>query len=110
MAHGHSFEAYSERTKQLIRLMQDLNFGRIMDLPVRNGEPVFDQPVQVVRTVKIAASNGPRPEVQCGDFDLKVEVQSLLHWIARIKTGCIQCIEVKHGLPFVIEIKETFQA
>ena len=55
----------SEPQRQLIELMQRLNFGRIEALHVQDGEPMFDPAPRIVQKVKIGADNGPRPEVTC---------------------------------------------
>ena len=57
--------------RRLVELMQRLNFGRIEDLIVRDGEPVFDPAPKVIQKVKIGGENGPRPELSCEDFLLK---------------------------------------
>ena len=50
--------------QRLVELMQQIQFGRIHDLPVRGGEPVFEPPPRAVKTVKIAGRNAPRPRRQ----------------------------------------------
>ena len=47
--------------RRLIELMQQINFGRIESLLVRNGEPAFDPAPVVIREVKFGGDNGPRP-------------------------------------------------
>ena len=47
---------------RLVDLMQRLNFGRIEDLHVLNGEPLFDPPPRVFRDVRPGRDNGPRPQ------------------------------------------------
>jgi hypothetical protein len=39
--------ALTPARKRLIELMQEINYGRIESLMVRNGEPVFDPPPMV---------------------------------------------------------------
>jgi len=90
--------------------MQTLNFGRVEGLVVRNGEPDFGRGLRAVRTVKMAGSNGPRPEARSEDFVLKREVINLLEYFDRLGGGVVRVIEVKHGLPFIIEIEEEHQA
>jgi hypothetical protein len=91
--------------QQLVLLMQELNFGRIEDLQVRAGEPVFNPPPRTVRKLKIGGENGPRPEMACADFWLKSQAIELLDAIAGIGDGKVLAIEVKHGLPFSVEIE-----
>jgi hypothetical protein len=92
--------------ERLVRLMQELNFGQVRDLVVRDGEPVFDPPPRVVREVKFGGENGPRPEVAKGDFALKAQVRELLAQLEALGDGLVECIEVKHGLPFKMTVEE----
>ena len=61
----------SDPQRRLVELMQTLNFGRIEDLIIRGGEPVFDPAPRVIQKVKIGGENGPRTELTCADFLLK---------------------------------------
>ena len=53
---------------RLVRLMQQLNFGRLEGLGIRKGEPTWDSPPRVVREVKFGADNEPRPEATQQSF------------------------------------------
>jgi len=90
--------------------MQRLNFGRIEDLLVRGGEPIFDPAPKVVQKLKIGGENGPRPELSCEDFLLKRQTMELLGAIADLSEGTVLTIDVKHGLPFAVEIEFTASA
>ena len=91
--------------RQLLELMQKVNFGRIEDLQVRAGEPVFNPAPRIIRKLKIGGENGPRPEIACADFWLKSQATELLEAIASLGDGKVLAIEVKHGLPFSVEIE-----
>lgn len=91
--------------RRLLEVMQKLNFGRIEDLQVRAGEPVFSPAPRIVQKLKIGGENGPRPEIACEDFWLKSQVIELLEAIASLGDGSVLAIEVKHGLPFSVEIE-----
>ena len=92
--------------RRLITLMQALNFGRIEELAVSQGEPVLDPPPRIVREVKLGGENGPRPESVKEDFLLKAEVRELFAHMEAMGDGVIRCIEVKHGLPFKMTVEE----
>jgi hypothetical protein len=62
--------------------MQRLNFGRIEDLVVRGGEPVFDPAPRVIQ-----------------------QMIELVEAIASLGEGKVLTIDVKHGLPFAVEIE-----
>jgi len=85
--------------------MQRLNFGRIEDLVVRGGEPVFDPAPRVIQKVKIGGENGPRTEFSTTDFLLKKQMIELVEAIASLGEGKVLTIDVKHGLPFAVEIE-----
>ena len=87
--------------------MQRINFGRIFDLTVRDGQPVIDPPPRVVREIKFGGDNGPRPEVAKADFILKAQVRDLFAQLEALGDGVVECIEVKHGLPFKMTIVEV---
>jgi hypothetical protein len=89
---------------QLVELLQRINFGRIEHLPVVHGQPVLGSVGKAVSTVKLKGENGPRPEAESTEFLLKQEIVELCSQLDRIGTGHIDLIEVKHGLPFLLEI------
>jgi hypothetical protein len=92
--------------ERLVKLMQEVNFGRIEELAIRDKEPVFDPPPRIVREVKFCAENGPRPETTRQDFVLKAQVVDLFAQIETLGNGVIISLEVKHGLPFKMTIRE----
>jgi hypothetical protein len=96
--------------QKLVILMQAINFGRITFL-VRSGAPDFTQKVRTVRTVKLSTGdNDPRPEAANADFELRKEVIFMRDHVAKATDGARVTIEVKYGLPFLIEIEEEHQA
>ena len=95
----------SDSHRRLVELMQRLNFGRIQNLVVRDGEPVFDPSPKVIQKVKIGGENGPRPEVSCDDFLLKKQTIELIEAITQLRDGIVLSLDVKHGLPFAVEIE-----
>jgi hypothetical protein len=98
-------KSLSAPRRRLLELMQQYNFCRIENLQVRDGEPVFDPPPRVAQDIKIGAENGPRPEMDKGDFLLRASVIELFEHIHRIGDGRIAVIEVRFGLPFRLTIE-----
>jgi hypothetical protein len=88
--------------------MQSLNFGRIENLHVRCGEPVFMPPPRIVQDIKFGAESGPRPELGTPDFQLRRQVNELFDHLARLNDGMVDLLEVKHGLPFKLELRQQF--
>jgi hypothetical protein len=100
----------SEPWKRIVVVMQDLNFGRVT-FYVRSGQPDFTRPFRTVRTVKPAGGeNGPRPEAHSADFEVRKEVMTLYEQVAKAADGAQVTVEVKYGLPFLIEVEEVHQA
>ena len=97
----------SRARRHLLRLIQKANFGRIEGLIVREGEPVFEPPPAVVLEIKFGAENGPRPELSTEDFTLKTQVVEMFNHLSRLGNGTIQSLEVRHGLPFRMTVKDT---
>jgi hypothetical protein len=95
----------SPAVARLIKLLQELNYGRIEALAIRGGLPVFDPPPHVIQKIKMGADNSPRPEMSYADFRLKGGVVELLEIFARLQDGEIRTIEVRCGLPVSAEIE-----
>ena len=89
---------------RLIELLQSLNFGRVEGLRVGAGEPIFDPPPRVIQTVRLGSDNGPRPERSYTDFRLKHQIVEMLDIFSRLGEGEIRAIDVRHGLPYCMEI------
>ena len=92
---------------RLVELMQEINFGRIKDLTIRNGDPVLTPLPRVVREIKFGGDNGPRPEATKQDFALKMEVRDLFAQFEAMGDGVVASIEIKHGLPFRMTVEEV---
>ena len=93
--------------QKLLAEMQRINFGRIFDLSVRDGQPVMDPPPRVIREIKFGGDNGPRPEAAKPDFTLKAQVRDLFVQLEALGDGVIPCIEIQRGLPFRMTVEEV---
>ena len=96
----------SSARRTLLQLMQRIHFGRIENLAVRDGQPVFDPCPRIIREVKFAAENGPHPQRGSVDFLLKKQVVELFEHFDRNPDGVIERLEIKHGLPFHMLVEE----
>jgi len=110
MAHACRLADLGPDRRRLVHLMQQINFGRIEGLRIRDGDPVLDPLPRIVREVKFPGDNGPRPEAESGDFTLKRQVQDLLAELDRIGDGVVDVLVVKHGLPFSMQVAERSSA
>lgn len=92
--------------QRLVKLMQRINFGRIENLAIAGGQPVLAPPPRIVREIKLGGENGPRPEAAIDDFALKSQVVELFRTLDDRRDGVIDVLEIKHGLPFRLVIRE----
>ena len=95
----------SPESARLVELMQAVNFGRIEDLVIRGGQPLFSPAPRIIEKVKIGGDHGPRPEIGYTDFRLKGGVVGLLELFARLGDGEVRVIEIRFGLPVIAEIE-----
>jgi hypothetical protein len=84
--------------------MQQLGFGRFEYLQIRSGELMLNPWPVTVRDIKFAAaqntgkSSDPKSE-------LRPQVAELFAYVRDVDAGEIRELEVRHGLPFSMEIE-----
>ncbi len=93
------FSQLSVSRQTLVRVCQDVNFGQIQGLHVRNSDPVWDPAPTVLSEVRLDIEEGPRPEGELPDFKLSSEIQRLICQLDQLKDGRIEKIEVRGGVP-----------
>src|SRR5947209_5155774 len=96
---SQTLSSLSSPRQVLVRLCQSVDFGQIIDLHIRDREPRFDPAPAVLLDIKLDSDLQARPELALDDFELCSEMRRLLGQIDKIGDGCIQRIEVRHGLP-----------
>jgi len=85
--------------KRLIELMQDINYGRIERLQIRDGEPVFDpQPIRLKLFI-FGKQNGPNTSSRNDGFALKKKVVELFEVFDREQSLSIHELVIDNGLP-----------
>jgi hypothetical protein len=100
-------EDLSPARRRLLRLFQSINFGRVEELEVRDGEPAFSPAPRVFVELKLDVDDRPRPESRLERFALREPVERFFTQIARLNEGTVEVIEVRHGLPFRMVIEAT---
>lgn len=93
------FSKLSPARQTLVRLCQDVNFGQILDLLVRNAEPIWDPGPIILSEVRLDIEETPRREGELRDFRLSSEVLRLMRQLDQIKDRKIAKIEIRDGLP-----------
>ena len=102
----NSKAALSPARRHLLKICQQVNFGRIECLSLRAAQPIFDPPPRIVREIKFGGENGPRRELGVADFLLKRQVIELFEFFDEMQDGAIDVLELKHGLPFRLIVTE----
>lgn len=86
--------------------MEDIRFGRFEYVPIKTGELVLAPWPTTVRGVKFGAENRAKARPTCADFELKEPVIEFFEYVRSVQQGEIRCLEVRHGLPFHMEIAQ----
>jgi hypothetical protein len=97
----------SPARQRLVDLLGHVHFGRVLDLHIRDGEPLFDPAPRVVRTVKLSGIKQSLPQATPADVALNRELVKLLQLLDGTSDGVIGRIEVAHGLPLFAEVHES---
>jgi hypothetical protein len=90
--------------RSFVSALQKLGFGRLESIKVRRGELILDPWPTVVQVLKFGAAqteSSNRP----AEFDLKKPLVEFLEYIRGVDDGEIRRLEVRHGLPFSMEIE-----
>jgi hypothetical protein len=91
--------------------MQEINYGRIKGLQVRDGEPLFNPPPTVLRLFLFSKNgNGPNAARNKGDFALKNKMVELFEVFDREQTLSIQEIMIDDGLPIRMTVADVVRA
>lgn len=93
-------EELSPARQRLVRLFQTINFGRLEELEIRGGDPVFSPAPRVFLELKLDVNDGPRPEARLERFELREQVRRFFRQIEDLGDGSVEVVEVRHGLPF----------
>jgi hypothetical protein len=95
----------SAARRDLLDLMQSVNFGTIETIELRDADPDLERTPRLIRTIKIGArENGPRPEAVKHDFVLMAPVVELFEHFDHIRNGTVT-VRVQHGLPTQITVE-----
>jgi hypothetical protein len=93
------FSDLSVPRQRLIRLCQEINYGSLRGLLIRDREPVFEPTPVLWVDLKLDGEPVARPETDLPDFVLKEEVVRLMDHLDRLVTTTVECLEVRAGTP-----------
>lgn len=91
--------------RELVNAMTRLGFGRFEYLRIERGEIVLDPWPTVVRDVKFGSADPGAAKLHRADFELKAQVAQLFEYVRAVDDGEIRTLEIKHGLPFSMEVE-----
>jgi hypothetical protein len=103
------FSQLSPSRRALIRIIQALNYGSILDLKIVNGELNLDPQAEVLIDVRLDEDVSARPELELEDFTLPAEVLRLLGQIDALQNGTIERIVVHAGVPRRVTLRALLQ-
>lgn len=87
--------------------MQEVNFGRIAGLCVRDGEPVLEQAPKVLRDIVFGKTNAPNPARDRDDFALKEQLVELFDLFDRERSITVETLVVQNGLPVRMTVADS---
>jgi hypothetical protein len=89
---------------RLVDIIEELRFGRIERISVREGKPCFERATEVVQEIKLGSEIEPRVEPSNADLTLKSEFECLFNQLDQLRDAIVD-IEIRHGVPFRLIVK-----
>jgi hypothetical protein len=87
-----------------VAAMQQLGFGRFEYLQIRGGELVFNPGPVMVRDVKFGSPvTTGKPSAPTSE--LRPQIAEFFAYVRDVEAGEIREVQVRHGLPFSMEIE-----
>jgi len=85
--------------------MQQIGFGSFESVRIKSGELVLDPWPTTIRDVKFGSEDRSAPLTSSAEFQLKRQVVELFEYVREVDSGEIRCLEIRHGLPFAMEVE-----
>jgi hypothetical protein len=87
-----------------LEIIEELGFGRIEGLAIRNGGPCFDPAPRIVQEIKLGSAPERRGDSGNADIPLRKEFESLFNHLSGLRDAIVS-IDVRHGAPFRLELE-----
>jgi hypothetical protein len=95
--------------RRTLEIIQELGFGRIERLSIRDGQPSYDYPApRVFQEIKLGSECDRHLVSNPADFTLTKQFGSLFNQLSRLREGIVD-IEVRHGLPFRLVVDRNYK-
>jgi hypothetical protein len=92
--------------RRFLAAMREVGFGQFEFVQIREGQIVLDPWPTAVRDVKFGADASASEErVTHLECQLKRHVAELFEYTRAVNVGEIRTLEIRHGLPFSMEIE-----
>jgi hypothetical protein len=89
--------------RRFVVALDQLGFGRLEAVRIWRGELVLDPSPAMVQVLKFGTESAAPS--QSGEFELKGSLLQFFDYVRGVDDGEIRRIEVRHGLPFSVEIE-----
>ena len=86
-----------------VRAMQKLEFGQFECVRIVGGELTLDPWPKMVKSIKFGGQESSFAG-NSSDFVLKQQVVQFIHCVRGLENGEIRQLEVRHGLPFAMDL------
>ena len=89
----------TEAERRLLEICQRIQFGRLLDLHMQNGQPLIGSRITVERDHKYGSRHRNQPP-DSADFALKDQQRDFIERL-RATDGCqVVKVQIQHGMPF----------
>lgn len=96
----------SSARRDLVDRAHEAQFGRIENLPIKDGEPVFGPQTRLIRTITFNGTDNRSKESVSDDFPLKRPWIELFNYFDQLGNATIEKIDLKAGLPCFMSVEE----
>jgi hypothetical protein len=96
--------------QRIVADMQQRRFCRYEFISIRGGELVLNPWPATVTAVRFASQDPATATNPAAEFQLKRQMIEFLEYVRTIDSGEIRCLEVRHGLPFSMEVEHCQSA
>lgn len=103
------FARLSPGRQRLVALMHELGYGRIGNLRVRDGEPVFDPSPTIKRVYQFGKETTARAAAGGISLALKRKVQELLEVMDKERSLDIEELKIEDGLPVAMIVTQDIR-
>ena len=101
-----SSQTLSPEFRRLADEMRRIRFGRIENLAIRSGVPVFDPATRILRDIRLDEKADGKPAVEQRDFLLSDALLNLIRHLGEVGDGVVVSLDILHGLPQRMRVSE----